>query len=414
MGIIDLAGAAARAVAGVLLVASCGGYIAHKGVFPKPSIKVVDKLVVELFTPCLILGKVTPQVNPDLLVEFWPLMLVCVWNVTWGLIIGYLLSVVLDQRKLRGVLQAAIGFPNTISVVLTLSQALCKTKQVQELSTYPPDEAEDKLFAKASMMVLTSTLWWNFARWTVAYNLLAAGEEETFLSRIKKVFNPPVIACGLSFIIGFIPPFRRWWVGGSAPAVLLTDGVNMVGRCTVPVILVLLGARVYYSAVEQEEKKRKPLVEEVEMGVVTVDDKAEEQEIMIEEEPAEEPEEELSFVAKVSIVACRQVVCLLLGLVLVYFVSFTTDDVMLLLVCFLQTAGPPMINLTVIAGLHGCFESSIAHTLLIGYLSSILSWIVGISLCLRLLHSVLPVGDSSPAITLNTTMPALTPFDIVF
>eukprot|EP00659_Diplonema_papillatum_P002925 gene2925-4595_t len=57
MSLWAIAGASVQAVSEVFLVASFGAYIAYRGVLPKTSIKALDKLIVELFTPCLILGK---------------------------------------------------------------------------------------------------------------------------------------------------------------------------------------------------------------------------------------------------------------------------------------------------------------------------------------------------------------------
>ena len=63
------------------------------------------------------------------------------------------------------------------------------------------------------------------------------------------------------------------------------------------------------------------------------------------------------------------------------------DEPVALMVAMLQSAGPPMINLAVMAGLAGGDVSTdCAGVLLVTYAASVVSWTVAISGFLALLH----------------------------
>jgi len=61
-------------------------------------------------------------------------------------------------------------------------------------------------------------------------------------------------------------------------------------------------------------------------------------------------------------------------------------DRVVLMVAMLQSAGPPMINLAVMAGLNESAEKETAKLLLVTYAFSIVSWTTSIAFFLRLLH----------------------------
>merc|ERR1719282_914649 len=61
-------------------------------------------------------------------------------------------------------------------------------------------------------------------------------------------------------------------------------------------------------------------------------------------------------------------------------------DRVTLMVGMMQTAGPPMINLGVMAGVSGTAETETAKLLLITYCGSVVTWILSIALFLHVLQ----------------------------
>eukprot|EP01064_Diplonema_japonicum_P016452 TRINITY_DN2446_c0_g1_i2.p1 TRINITY_DN2446_c0_g1~~TRINITY_DN2446_c0_g1_i2.p1 ORF type:complete len:396 (+),score=119.54 TRINITY_DN2446_c0_g1_i2:58-1245(+) len=392
----DLVAAAVEAVLEVLVVASFGAYLGYRRMFPKEAIKVVDKLILHLFIPCLILDSVVPQVHASMFQQLWPLITVCFWNLFWGTTIGFALSVAMHVPHLRGALQACIAFPNTTAVVLTLSQSLTATQPVIDLYRRTANSADVTgrtdgelqvdLFNRATALVLTSTVWWNIAKWSLAYNLLAPEGEKTWKEKALKVVNPPVIACLLAFSLGFIPGVGSWWVGTSKTATVVVGSLQKGGRCLVPCMLLVLGGRIYHSLIsefnkepqEQPEDLEEPLFEG--SGLVQAIDSS-----------SEDDSEEGDFgpLVKFCIIFFRQGVCLGLGVLFMWLLSHGCSEMMMLLICFLQTAGPPMINLSVMAGLHGNHEAGLAQTLMAAYLVSLVTWVLGITIALDVLQSIM-------------------------
>ena len=398
MDYIPLFIAALTAVTEVLLIALFGAWVSYKGVFPKENIKIVDKLVMELFTPCLIISKVIPTADPEILKEMWPLVVLCCWDIFWGLALGFIAAKILKSKH-SGVMQAAIAFPNAISSCYTLAIALSKTEPVQLLASSSglykgsSSEVESALIGRATALVLTSTVWWNFARWTVAYSLLSKSIEQSWTEKLKKVFTPPpVIACFIAFIFGAITPVREWWKAGN----VLADAVEIGGRSMVPCVLIVLGARVYW-VISDYKNKKSDQIELKEINEDAVDTVEETPEIVI--------PDNLCFKEQMVILLIKQGVCIPLALVFTFIMSKVTSDPMLLIVAFLQAVGPPMINLSIMAGLQGNYERSLSELLMYTYSFSIISWMVAIFFCLQLLTSVLPYdadfGNQSSTLTVT-------------
>lgn len=62
-------------------------------------------------------------------------------------------------------------------------------------------------------------------------------------------------------------------------------------------------------------------------------------------------------------------------------------DSLVLFVGMMQCAGPPMVNITVMAGLSGTAAKDVSRMLLITYVVSMASWVVAVTCFLHILHS---------------------------
>eukprot|EP01063_Lacrimia_lanifica_P021230 TRINITY_DN28500_c0_g1_i1.p1 TRINITY_DN28500_c0_g1~~TRINITY_DN28500_c0_g1_i1.p1 ORF type:complete len:435 (+),score=73.61 TRINITY_DN28500_c0_g1_i1:60-1364(+) len=429
------AAAAAQAVAEVVLVSSAGAYMVFRGALPKTALKTCDKMLVEVFTPSLVVAKVVPHANIDGLIALWPLMIACVWDILLGLILGWGVSACLRKPSLRGIIQAAISFPNAIAVCLTLAQALARTPALQGIVTrqveantsaplyaaLPRDDVAAVLSEQAGALILTSTVWWNLSRWTVGYSLVAPpNSSQSVASRMRKVINPPVLACVVAIAIG-VSPARTWWLSEDPAAQVLVSAVTMLGRCMVPTVMLLLGARVAHSVVDMRRAKADlPTAGGATAQLLTPPPRSEKDDdsvlsalaatststldhplrtptdvvpsAFVSFEPDDAPvrrAEAYDWKVVCAVILCRQCVCAVSGLALVYALSYATRDAMLLVCVYLQTAGPPAINLTVMAGLHGSHEEAMARTLMYAYLGSVATWTGAIALLLQVLEACL-------------------------
>eukprot|EP00755_Sulcionema_specki_P005938 Sspe_Gene.34152::Locus_16613_Transcript_2_3_Confidence_0.333_Length_1708::g.34152::m.34152 len=406
-----LLGASFEAVVQAVSICLTGAYLTWKGALPGSAVKVMDRISMELFIPMLVLSKVIPQVDVETLQSIWPLALVCVWDIGWGCFLGWLFTKAINAPKFLGVIQAGASFPNTISVVVTLIDALCYTTPVQELV----GEDSKTMAQRGVTLVLTTSVWWTLSRWTIAYYLLAhPGREESRMARAKKVMlNPPVVACVVSFVLGLISPFQNWWKGGSTTARLVTTTVDTIGACMIPTVLIILGARVAAVYLPSPDTSQSPVPESspqplIEMEEVVEVEAVPEADDVASPPPPSPPEDngDMPWKVRYGILFLRQGLGSVLGLLLVALLTSAVSDPLILLICYLQCAGPPMINLSLMAGLHGRFESGLSRTLAIAYLLSIVSWLVTISACLRLLQVLLP--SHRPLSPLDNLVPVTT------
>ena len=89
--------AAFTAVVTVLCTAGVGAYAAWRGVLPKSALKPLDKLVSEILTPCMVFYKVVPNASWDSLAAVWPMTLMALITVVFGLATGWLASRLLSS-----------------------------------------------------------------------------------------------------------------------------------------------------------------------------------------------------------------------------------------------------------------------------------------------------------------------------
>uniref|UniRef100_A0A7S4RJR3 Uncharacterized protein n=1 Tax=Alexandrium monilatum TaxID=311494 RepID=A0A7S4RJR3_9DINO len=366
-----LAGAAGVSVATVAACTAVGVYARRAGVLTASALKDLDKLVSSIYLPCLIFKKVLPNTNAGVLLDVWPLGVVCCASVLYGLLAGALVG--RGTPRFRGMVMVAIAFPNSFSVPLTLMLALGDLPVL--LTQGQP--GGDALAARVNFLFLMSYSLWTLARWSIGFPLLSGAI--SFREWRRKVLNPPVVACLLAAGLGLawdqVPVGARpRWEERLRPLLQpLSAALQYAGQCSVPSILLTLGAKVD-EAVASLWGRSKRTVSGSRAKLLAA---------------AELPvEETLPASSYVAVLVMRQVLGPALGALLSLGVlrglCGVTDPVVLL-VGMLQTAGPPMINLAIMSGLSGTAEKETARLLLLTYGCSAATWTLSIAFFLALL-----------------------------
>lgn len=411
-----------KAVLTVAACASAGGYLTHIGILEAKEKKILGKIVSEVFLPALILEKTIPNVSFGVIHSIWPLIVSCVLVVLYGLGSGYVVGkrVLRLSEEMRGLLMVAVGFPNSFSVPMTLMLAIPE-------SEFQPT---NNISSRIKLLFLLSYTLWVLARWSIGYPILSGAL--SFEAWRKKVMNPPVKACLLGIILGLvwneaIPSDWRENVVTSlrneneAPKSEDVNGMNSggenvspfhtllaaflqiahtaldyAGRCCVPCILISLGANLYEAAVETFgggsfsvlsggslfRSTRRPGISSVRQALM-IEEVSESQ---VDEEVISGVPESAGFPlsANMWVLFLRQILGPVFAGIVCYMLKESIDLVdnrMVLMVGFLQGAGPPMINLSVMAGINENSAQSlaVAKLLLLTYAFSILSWTVAIA-----------------------------------
>lgn len=330
------------------------------------ALKAIDKMISSMYLPCLIFKTVLPHSSLAVLLDIWPLALVCVVSIIYGLLAGAVIG--RKTPRFRGMLMVAVAFPNSFSVPLTLMLAL---GDLPVLLSHGQQGGE-ALTSRVNFLFLMSYSLWVLARWSIGYPILTGAI--SFSQWRKKVLNPPVVACLLATALGLawnaVPQARRPGLEEALQPVLapLAVALQYAGQCSVPSILITLGAKVDEAVASLWPSSKRVLSAKL--------------------LPHEAQEEQLPASAYLSVLVLRQVVGPAVGaLVLLGGVRGLcgAGSPVVLLVGMLQTAGPPMINLAVMAGLSETSEKETARLLLVTYACSVVTWTVSIAFFLALL-----------------------------
>jgi len=403
--LLQLSGISASAVATVWACAGVGAYAHRQGLLDGKAQKAVDQLIANVFLPCLILGKVTPNMSLSVLMNLWPLFAMIPFVVVYGLVAGALVSRALAScwpqafPKYRGLIMVAIGFPNSFSVPLTLLLAV-GDHPVLVKTGFSGEDLHDRI----SLIFLISYAAWVLARWSIGYPVLSG--VMSFTEWRKKALNSPVRACIMATILGLLWDVLKHRLKFDVAKAMrflspVSTAVGYSGSCVVPLILFALGARLDQAIADlrasfseahrkgypkdmEAQTKQGPSAEVV--GLSTSREEA--------TSPGGNDDEEAVYVAGLpgaaylSVLVLRMVFGSLFSSLVACGILRTlcgVNDNVMLMVAMLQGAGPPMINISVMAGISGKAEMETSKLLLFTYGCSVLTWTASISYFLWLL-----------------------------
>eukprot|EP00929_Paragymnodinium_shiwhaense_P014708 TRINITY_DN122662_c0_g1_i1.p1 TRINITY_DN122662_c0_g1~~TRINITY_DN122662_c0_g1_i1.p1 ORF type:complete len:410 (-),score=42.48 TRINITY_DN122662_c0_g1_i1:203-1432(-) len=407
VSILPLAGIAFKSVATVMACASIGAYARARGVLTKSVEKGLDKLISQVFLPCLILVKVIPNMSPTELMNIWPMGVTCVCLLLYGFGVSALAGRCLARLypdafpKYTGLMMVAVAFPNSFSVPMTLMLALGDHPVL--LANGQP--GGDDLASKIAMLFLMSYAIWILARWSIGFPIMSGAI--SFAEWRTKVLNPPVVACIVAAVLGLIwrlvpEQFRE-------DQVLLNVidpfaiALGYAGRCSVPIILLQLGTRLHAASEELFARKDKGTLDPALQAVATGGSAVGKEGSVLDPEianeakdggsactkpPTEQADVQMPLVAYIVTLVLRQGIGPLVGAGVAGFLQKVcgVESNVALMVGMLQTAGPPMINLGVMAGLSGSAEKETAKLLLLTYSASVVTWTVWIAFFLHVLQ----------------------------
>lgn len=234
------------------------------------------------------------------------------------------------------------------------------------------------------MLFLASYPFWVVARWGIGFPVLSGAW--SFEQWQQKVLNPPVKACLLSLPAAFVCQQRSALESFGLTFAALEPAITAVdyaGRCSVPLLLAALGAKVdgIWSDLRAEgagpKEAKLPtyqtlLIPPPAPGSTAPGQMEAAAPIQVEEQGV------MPLRGHIAVLVLRQLCGALLGLAIASLLRTfcgVTDRV-LLMTLLLQSCGPPMINLSVMAGVSGSVQKDSAKLLLITYAASVVTWVL--------------------------------------
>ncbi|SCU89106.1 LAFA_0E16182g1_1 [Lachancea sp. 'fantastica'] len=367
----------------VVIVAFSGFWCAYTGLLPKQGQKVISKLNVDLFTPCLIFSKLARSLSVAKILEIGviPVFYALTTGVSFGS--GKLMSrlLKLDHDETNFVVANSIfGNSNSLPVSLTVSLAYTLPGLLWDEIA---NDNSDNVASRGILYLLIFQQIGHVLRWSYGYNTLMrwSGDRGTpatvsvseqlevpdlsvrdedaegnstfsnrtsssllkFRSKASQMFNkvaaamnPPLWSMVFSVLVATIHPIQHEFFSKDGFVNnTLSDAITQLGGISIPLILVVLGSNLYPSQdTPQMTRNYKKMV----------------------------------FGSIVGRMILPSMVMLPIIAVAVKYIKVSILDDPIFLVCgFILTISPPAIQLTQITQLNEFFESEMAGVLFWGY-----------------------------------------------
>ncbi|AAS53497.1 AFR126Wp [Eremothecium gossypii ATCC 10895] len=377
-----------QSVLEVVIVSFAGFWCTYSGLLPKEGQKIISRLNVDVFTPCLIFSKLAKSLSIAKILEIGiiPVFYAISTGISFvsGKALAMLLHLDVDETNFV-VANSIFGNSNSLPVSLTLS--LAYTLPGLEWDQIPND-TKDSIASRGILYLLIWQQIGQVLRWTWGYNklmrwsgerdnevrqsLLEAQSEDAVtlaeaeselairsptdfdenstsapsitsidrlkttvlhgVNRVRGFMNPPLYAMVLSVIVASIHPLQHelFHADGFINNTL-SEAVNELGALSIPLILVVLGSNLYPSHdVSPKSHNYKKIV----------------------------------FASIVGRMIFPSLLLLPLIAACVKFINVSIlDDPIFLVVGFILTVAPPAIQLTQITQLNEFFEAEMAGVL---------------------------------------------------
>ncbi|MDD5697734.1 MAG: AEC family transporter [Victivallaceae bacterium] len=221
-----------KAVISVFLVALAGVFIVRSKIASQEALRLLGRLAVYLFLPCLLFHKIAAAISPEQLREYWIFPVTCILYISLGLLLGRLTVMLCKPRpEMKSGVIAAIAFNNSGYIPISLVVAIT--------AVFPAFVNDPQAADQAIAFVSIYLLGYSPLLWTVGYSLISGRKLSDF--SLNKLFTPPVIGMLTGAAVGLILPLKAMLC---YPAGLLNpvyNAVGVIGEATVPCVLVFLG-----------------------------------------------------------------------------------------------------------------------------------------------------------------------------
>ena len=218
------------AVMQIFILGAIGYALTKKNVIGEAGVSLLSRLVVEVTLPAMIFYQLIKDFRFDLYPQWWLLPIISFGVTFFGLCVGYVCAFFIAGKQHRQQFVSLVAFQNSAYLPLALITALIPAERADALLT----------------LLFLFLLGFNFLIWSLGVYILSSHEATRF--EIKSLFSPPVIAVisGLVFV----------WLGVNrfVPAVLLKS-VHMIGECTLPLALFVVGGNLAIAKLRHIDKK---------------------------------------------------------------------------------------------------------------------------------------------------------------
>ena len=218
------------AIIEILLISALGFFMYKKKIIAKDGLQMLSNFLVEIALPFLIFHQLISGFRFSIYKNWWVFPLLSLGITIFGFGIGYAMLKPLKDIKQPREFLSLIGFQNSGYLPLILVTMIM-----------PPGQKENMLIYIFLFLLGFNLVIWSYGVWFLSHS---KAENVEF----AKLFSPPVIAIlAALFLIGlgldkFIPE-------------LILKPVKLIGDCTLPLAMILIGASMAGVDINQVDKK---------------------------------------------------------------------------------------------------------------------------------------------------------------
>lgn len=231
----DALGTTATAVIQILILAVIGYYLKKRNFLTDQGLDMLSHLVINIALPLLIFVQLVSDFDFREYENWWIFPLISVAISAAGLGVGYVFSRFIHGNQRKAQFLNLVAFQNSGYLPLAMLATLLPAHLVGEMFIY----------------LFLFLIGFNLVMWPMAEYLLASAADTRFQAR--NLLNPPVIASLFGLVIVLFD------LQGLMPEIVLKP-MRMIGDCTLPLAMFVVGADLAQIKVERFDKKSMALM----------------------------------------------------------------------------------------------------------------------------------------------------------
>jgi predicted permease len=218
------------AMAQIFILGGLGYILVKKNILSHEGLDALSRLVIQIILPALILAQMLKNFSFSLYPAWWIFPLVSLAITATGLIVGWLLLKLSGLKTGKLQFLSLVAFQNSGYLPLAIAAAIFNGQHANDIFIF----------------IFLFLLGYDLVAWSLGIYMLTYEKQATF--KLRSLFSPPVIANLTSLgLIGlglnkFIPD-------------VLFKPLSMVGNCTLPLAMLVVGGNVALVQLKNIDKK---------------------------------------------------------------------------------------------------------------------------------------------------------------
>ena len=223
-------GITSLAMVQIFLLGSLGYILVKKSILSHEGLDALSRLVIQIIFPALIFAQMLKNFSFNLYSNWWIFPLVSLAITVMGLVVGWLLLKLSGIKTHKLQFLSLVAFQNSGYLPLAMAAAIFAGQQAKDIFIF----------------IFLFLLGFDLVAWSLGIYMLTYEKQAKF--KLRSIFSAPVIAnlASLALIALGLNKF--------IPEVLFKP-LNMVGNCTLPLAMLVVGGNVALVQLKNIDKK---------------------------------------------------------------------------------------------------------------------------------------------------------------